>query len=135
MPFSDLQSYLQHLEAKRMLRRIKVEVDPELEITEIVTRVVREEGPALLFENVKGSQYPLAINFMGSPRHIEMILGMHPQELGEKLADLIEKINPPSPAALWKAREHWPMLLATRPKRVRGAPCRAPLVHPDGEVI
>ncbi len=131
MPFSDLQSYLQHLEAKRMLRRIKVEVDPELEITEIATRVVREEGPALLFENVKGSAYPLAINFMGSPRHIEMILGMHPQELGEKLADLIEKINPPSPAALWKAREHWPMLLATRPKRVRGAPCQAVVEEPD----
>ncbi|MEE9269667.1 MAG: UbiD family decarboxylase [Candidatus Krumholzibacteria bacterium] len=130
MPFRDLQSYLQHLEANDMLRRVKVEVDPELEITEIVTRVVREEGPALLFENVKGSSYPLAINFMGSPRHIEMILGMPPEELGEKLADLIEKTNPPTLESLWSTRKHWPMLLATRPKSIRDAPCQAVVEQP-----
>ncbi|MFQ5512113.1 MAG: UbiD family decarboxylase [Candidatus Krumholzibacteriia bacterium] len=131
MPFRDLQSYLRHLEANNMLRRVAVEVDPELEITEIVTRIVREEGPALLFENVKGSPYPLAVNFMGSPGHIEMILGMHPQQLGEKLADLIETINPPSPKTLWNARAHWPAMLATRPQQVRRGPCHEVVEPPD----
>ncbi|MDH3214938.1 MAG: UbiD family decarboxylase [Candidatus Krumholzibacteria bacterium] len=131
MPFSDLQSYLHHLEAHKMLRRVRVEVDPELEITEIATRVVREEGPALLFERVKGSRFPLAINFMGSHRHIEMILGMHPEELGDNLARFLETINPPSPGAMWNARSYWPRLLATRPRRVGRAPCQEVTEDPD----
>lgn len=131
MPFSDLQSYLRHLEASNMLRRVKVEVDPELEITEIVTRVIRERGPAILFENVKGSPYPLAINFMGSYAHVEEVLGMAPQELGEKLADLIAAINPPEPSSLLRTRPHWPMILATRPSRVRRAPCQQVVEPPD----
>lgn len=131
MPFRDLQSFLTHLEANRMLKRVRVEVDPELEITEIVTRVVREEGPALLFERVKGSPFPLAINFFGSHKHIEMVLGMHPEALGEKLAQLIETINPPSPSSLWKTRPFWPRLLATRPKRVGHAACHEVIEEPN----
>jgi 4-hydroxy-3-polyprenylbenzoate decarboxylase len=124
MPFHDLQSYLRHLEREGMLRRVKVEVDPCLEITEIVTRVVRDEGPALLFERVKGSPFPLAINSLGSHQRIEMVLGMHPQELGEKLAALLEAIGPPSPRSLWGTRGFWPRLWATRPRRVRHAPAQ-----------
>jgi 4-hydroxy-3-polyprenylbenzoate decarboxylase len=72
--YRDLPSFLKDLERQGELRRIRVEVDPELEITEIVSRVIKEEGPALLFENVKGSPYPLAINVFGSPRRIELAL-------------------------------------------------------------
>jgi 4-hydroxy-3-polyprenylbenzoate decarboxylase len=131
MPFSDLQSFLLHLEANRMLRRVKVEVDPEFEITEIATRVVREEGPALLFERVKGSPFPLAINFLGSHKHIEMVLGMHPEELGESLARLLEMVNPPSPGSMWNTRPFWPRLLATRPRRVGRAPSQEVVEEPD----
>jgi len=131
MAFHDLQSFLERLEQENLLRRVRVEVDPELEITEIVTRVVREEGPALLFERVTGSPYPLAINFLGSHRHIEIALGMHPEQLGEKLAHLIEIVNPPTPAALWKTRSYWPMLLAMRPRRRRGGPCHEVVESPD----
>jgi menaquinone biosynthesis decarboxylase len=131
MPFNDLQSYLTYLEANNMLRRIKVEVDAELEITEIATRVVREEGPALLFDHVKGAEFPLAINFFGSHRHIEIALGMHPEELGERLALLIETINPPSPSALWNARPYWRRLFATRPKHVGRPPCQEVVEPPD----
>ena len=67
----DLQAFLGHLESQSELRRVRVEVDPALEITEIATRVVREEGPALLFERVRGSSYPLAINIFGSRRRVE----------------------------------------------------------------
>jgi 4-hydroxy-3-polyprenylbenzoate decarboxylase len=114
-----------------MLSRVPVEVDPHLEITEIVTRVVREEGPALLFERVKGADFPLAINFLGSRKHIEIVLGMHPEELGEKLAHFLETVNPPSLESLWATRPFWPRLLATRPRRVRGAPCQEIIEDPD----
>ena len=114
-----------------MLKRVSVEVDPEYEITEIVTRVVKEEGPALLFERVKGAAYPLAINFLGSIERIELVLGMHPQELGEKLANLIDMINPPSPSALWKAKSYWPMLMAARPRHSRNAACQQVIEEPD----
>jgi hypothetical protein len=77
MPFDRLKTYLDHLESRGDLKRVRVEVDPELEITEIVTRVVREGGPALLFERVKGSRFPLAINVLGSYDRVEQILGMH----------------------------------------------------------
>ncbi|MEE9285617.1 MAG: menaquinone biosynthesis decarboxylase, partial [Dehalococcoidia bacterium] len=66
MPFTDLQQFMAALEREGELRRVRVEVDPELEITEIATRVVRDEGPALLFERVKGCQFPLLINVLGS---------------------------------------------------------------------
>ena len=46
---SDLQTFLSLLERENQLSRVRVEVDPELEITEIATRVVKQQGPALLF--------------------------------------------------------------------------------------
>ena len=49
MPFADLQQFIRFLEGKGQLKRIRVEVDPELEVTEITQRVIREHGPALLF--------------------------------------------------------------------------------------
>lgn len=116
--FSDLQSYLKALEMKGDLKRVKIEVDPELEITEIAQRVVNEDGPAILFENVKGAKYPLAINIMGSMRRIETALGRHPAELGTELIETIEKLNPPSVKNLWKSRSRLMKLMAARKKRV-----------------
>ena len=130
-PFEDFQSYLWYLESRGLLRRVKVEVDPVLEVTEIATRVVREEGPALLFERVEGSFYRLAINFMGSPRHIEMILGMHPREFGEKIARVIDTLQPPSLGAIWKTRSFWPRMWASRPQHVLRGLCQQVVEDPD----
>src|SRR5262245_2519670 len=55
MPFADLQEFVRFLELQGQLKRVGVEVDPQLEVTEITQRVIREEGPALLFERPKGS--------------------------------------------------------------------------------
>ena len=52
MPFRDLKSFLAKLESQGDLVKIKTQVNPELEITEIVTRIIKQDGPALLFENV-----------------------------------------------------------------------------------
>ena len=132
MAFTDLQHFLRHLQDQGDLRRITVEVDPELEITEIATRVIREGGPALLFENVKGSPYPLAINILGSARRIEMALGKEPGRAGADLVSFAERVMPPSPKNLWSLKgEGLRLLLATRPKRVRQAIDQEVVEAPD----
>ena len=66
MAFSDLRDYLAALEKAGELRRVTAEVSPVLEITEIADRVVKRQGPALLFERAAGSSMPVAINLFGS---------------------------------------------------------------------
>ena len=63
LAYKDLREFIDALENRNLLRRIKVEVDPKFEITEIVDRVSKSKNPvALLFENVKGSSMPILIN-------------------------------------------------------------------------
>ena len=66
MPAADLQTLVAELEERGWLRRIAAPVDPALEITEITQRVTQAGGPALLFEQVKGSDFPLLINTFGT---------------------------------------------------------------------
>lgn len=87
MAYKDLHAFINKLEKENQLIRIKIEVDPELEITEICDRVSKEKGPALLFEKVKGSPYPLLINAMGSEERMALALGT------EKLDDLAEAME------------------------------------------
>src|SRR3989338_1649177 len=122
MPFADLRSFLRALENQKELKRVPVEVDPELEITEIAARVVREEGPALLFEGVKGASYRLAINIFGNPRRVAIALGKPPQELGAELARLVQAVHPPSLPALWKSRRTLARMLSMRVQHVGRAP-------------
>jgi 4-hydroxy-3-polyprenylbenzoate decarboxylase len=68
MAYDDLRSLLRALEREGDLKRIKAEVDPYLEVGEIVDRVQKAGGPALLFENVRGSAMPLAMNVFGTDR-------------------------------------------------------------------
>ncbi|HLB29655.1 MAG TPA: UbiD family decarboxylase, partial [Dehalococcoidia bacterium] len=131
MAFLDLRSFLGRLEALGELARIEAEVDPELEVTAITTRVVREGGPALLFRNMRGSAYPLAVNLFGSHRRIELALGRHPQAVGEELASLAELLNPPSLKGLWRARRSLGRLLALRTIHSGKAPCQGVEEAPD----
>ncbi len=124
MAFTDFQSFLHALEAAGELKRVKIEVDPELEITEIATRSVREGKPALLFENVRGSRYPLAINTLASARRIEIGLGRPPEQIGEEVVSFAERINPPKLSEFWHSRKTVSRLLNIRPKRVRSGYAR-----------
>ncbi len=90
MAYKDLQDFIKTLESHGQLRRVKVEVDPELEITEIADRVMREGGPALLFEKVKGSPWPLLINAMGSESRMAMAFGA--ESLDAKAAEIEELV-------------------------------------------
>lgn len=75
MPAPDLQSFIRELDDRGLLRRVDVEVDPELEIAEIADRVVKGGGPALLFERVKGSEMPVLINTFGTRQRMCLALG------------------------------------------------------------
>jgi 4-hydroxy-3-polyprenylbenzoate decarboxylase len=87
--FSNLSEFIQFLEKKRELKVVKTEVDPNLEITEIVDRVVKSGGPALLFTNVKGSSIPLAINLFGTKQRMAWSLGVEDvDEIGERLSQM-----------------------------------------------
>lgn len=76
MAYKDLQSFISRLEAKGLLKRVSVEVSSELEITEITDRISKAYGPALLFENIKDSPYPVLINAMGTYERMAMALSM-----------------------------------------------------------
>ena len=79
MAFTDMQFFMRVLEARGLLKRVTVPVDAELEVTEIATRLVREGGPAVLFENVEGASYPLVVNLLGTMERIEIGLGAAPR--------------------------------------------------------
>ena len=94
-PPADLRAWIAVLEREGELVRIGAEVDPQLEITEIVDRTVKAGGPALLFENVKGSEHPLLINQFGTERR--MCLAFDAPSLdavGERVGDVLE-MQPP----------------------------------------
>ncbi|MGE4584887.1 MAG: menaquinone biosynthesis decarboxylase [Sphaerochaeta sp.] len=90
MAYKNLEAFIEALEAEGELVRIKTEVDPYLEITEITDRVSKAGGPALLFEQVKGSAYPVLMNAMGSYKRMAMALGCKTlEEKKQEISDLI----------------------------------------------
>jgi 4-hydroxy-3-polyprenylbenzoate decarboxylase len=131
----DLREFLAAIERAGELRRVRVPVSPRLEITEIVQRVVREEGPALLFENVEGSALPLAINLFGSRRRVELALGRPPAEIGESLYRLAKHLNPPSVGKLLAKLPDLARLRGMKPKVRSGGPVREVAEAPDLEAL
>ena len=94
MAYKDLQHFMKHLDEKGELKRITTEVDSELEITEIADRVSKQYGPALLFENVKGSKYPVLINAMGTYERMSMALGVENlDDIGDGIGEFIDMAN------------------------------------------
>jgi 4-hydroxy-3-polyprenylbenzoate decarboxylase len=72
MAYSDLRDFIRKLEKERELKRIRIEVDPVLEIAEFADRAVKSGGPALLFEHPKGYNIPVLINSYASMRRMEL---------------------------------------------------------------
>ena len=92
---SDLRDWIRLLEREGELHRVSVEVDPDLEITEIVDRTVKAGGPALLFERPKGSDHPLLINQFGTERRMCLAFGVERlDDVAAKLEDVLE-LTPP----------------------------------------
>lgn len=131
MSFHSLRTFLDFLESRGDLRRVKVAVDPHLEITEIVTRVVKADGPALLFENVKGSAFPLAVNILGARRRIEWALGMPAAELGASLVHLAQDMPNFSFKKLFRHRPLIKRFLKSGTKRRSSAPVQEVIGEPN----
>lgn len=92
--YKNLQAYLADLERRGELVRVREPVSAELEITEIADRLVKREGPAVLFERVEGKDFPLAIGLYGTAPRTARALGVpHLDALAEKVAKLLD-INP-----------------------------------------
>jgi 4-hydroxy-3-polyprenylbenzoate decarboxylase len=131
MPFDDLQSFANHLERNGQLKRVRAEVDPVLEVTEIAQRVVREQGPALLFERPKGSSIPLLMNLFGTMDRVRTALGREPAQIGQELLETFHRVNPPSLKGLWDSRQTLRRALSMRPARVGRALCQQVVEEPD----
>ena len=90
MGYATWADFLTELDRLGELQRITAEVDPILEITAIADRCVKRQGPALLFEHVKGSPYPVAINTFASPRRMALALGVDSlDDIGRRIEELV----------------------------------------------
>lgn len=138
MAFKDIQHFMRFLEDKGELVRIKTEVDADLEITEITDRVSKNFGKALLFENVKGSDYPVLINSMGSDERMSLALGVEKlDDLERDIADLINMQNYMKIPSLIKSIPNLMRLLAVLPWKLPGkGACQEVIEHsPDLSTI
>ena len=131
MPFEDLQQFITHLDRTGQLKRIRVEVDPVLEAGEIAQRVLREGGPALLFEHPKGAKIPLAMNLFGTMDRVRAALGRDPAEIGQELLQAVQRLNPPSLSSLWNSRKVLARLRHMRPGSVSQGICQEIAGAPD----
>ena len=131
MRFTGLREFVNHLEKIGELHRVTVEVDPILEITEIATRALKGKKPALLFEKVKGSNYPLVINTLASERRIEIALGEQPDALGAQLISFFEEAIPPSAKMFVKHRSMVRRFLSSRTTDIMIAPSQEIIEKPD----
>lgn len=94
MGYKNLQEFITKLEAKGLLKRITTQVDSYLEITEITDQVSKANGPALLFENVKDSEFPVLINAMGSYERMAMALGVNDiNDAGHDIEEFMDMAN------------------------------------------
>ena len=127
MAFESLREFMAHLEARGRLVRVLEPVSPVLEITEIQTRLLAEQGPAVLFENVVGFRMPVLANLFGTVERVAWGMDREPhrlKELGETLAFFKQPVPPES---FGQALELLPLVkvaLAMKPKTVGRAPCQ-----------
>jgi len=127
MAYRDLREFIGVLEEKKLLKRIKIEVDPVLEITEITDRICKstDGGKALFFEKVKGSQYPVVTNIFGSFERMRLALEV--QSLDDVARRIEELLNQAPPKTLLEKIAMLPRLLEFSrylPKMVKNAPCQ-----------
>ena len=125
MAFPDIQSFMRLLEQRGELLRVTTPVSRELEITEIADRMVKQGGPALLFENVTGSDYPVAIGLLGTKERVALALGVDDlDELAEKVRNLIYLSGGGSKLGLLSNVTKLRDAMNLPPRRVRSAPAQ-----------
>ncbi|ADL08104.1 menaquinone biosynthesis decarboxylase [Thermosediminibacter oceani] len=130
--YKDLQDFVRVLEQKSLLKRIKVEVDSELEVTEIVDRVVKSGGPALLFENVKGSEFPLLVNAFGTYERMNLALEVESlDDVAKEIEDLIDISNYIGLFNKIRSATRLAKIAKIFPKKVKQGACQEIVEEPD----
>ena len=128
MKYADLREFLSHLEARGELKRVRAEVSPRLEMTEICDRVLRNGGPALLFEKPKGYAMPVLGNLFGTVGRVAAAMGVDDakslREVGKLLAYLKEPEPPQGLSDLWEKFPVLKQVLNMAPKERSSAPCQ-----------
>ena len=144
MTYSDLRDFVRQLEAVGQLKRIGVEVDPRLEMTEIADRVLRSGGPALLFEKPKGFAMPVLANLFGTPERVAMGIAVSEgaeatadwkprlRAVGELLAYLKEPEPPRGLKDAWEKLPVFRQVLNMAPKQLSSAPCQEVVAEGGG---
>jgi 4-hydroxy-3-polyprenylbenzoate decarboxylase len=125
MAYKDMREFIALLDQRGLLKRIRAEVDPDLEIAEINDRVVKEGGPALLFENCKGSKLPCAVNLFGSFERMRLALEV--EDLDHIGAQILEFLEPEIPTNIVEKLKALPKLKRLSdflPKYVKSGPCK-----------
>ncbi|MDH4274791.1 MAG: 4-hydroxy-3-polyprenylbenzoate decarboxylase, partial [Gammaproteobacteria bacterium] len=135
MKYHDLRDFLQGLEQRGELKRVSVEVDPRLEMTEICDRVLRKGGPALLFERPKGHTTPVLGNLFGTPLRVALGMGEENvsalREIGKLLAFLKEPEPPKGLKDAWDKLPVYKQVINMAPKEISRAPCQQNVIHTD----
>lgn len=133
--YRDLRDFIDQLEKRGELKRIKHPVDPNLEMTEICDRTLRRQGPALLFENPIGYDMPVLGNLFGTPERVAFGMGEESvsalREVGKVLAQLKEPEPPKGFKDAWDKLPIFKQVLNMGPKQVRNAPCQQVVLEGD----
>jgi len=129
MKYRDLRDFIAQLDRRGELRRIAIEVDPRLEMTEICDRVLKAKGPALLFEQPKGCSIPVLANLFGTPLRVAFGMGEDNVEALREIGKLLAFLKEPAPPkgiadALARFAPIVKQVLSMAPKVVTSAPCQ-----------
>ncbi len=135
MKYQDLRDFIALLEERGELKRIQQEIDPYLEITEISDRTLKAEGPALLFENVKGHDMPVLANLFGTPERVALGMGQESvtalRDVGKLLAFLKEPEPPKGFRDALNLLPTYKKVLSMSPKKLKKAPCQQVVMSGD----
>ncbi len=128
MQYKDLRDFIAQLEAMGELKRIQTEIDPALEMTEICDRILKAQGPAVLFEHPKGHSMPVLGNLFGTPKRVALGMGQESVEALREVGKLLAYLKEPDPPkGLKDAWDKLPVLkqvLNMAPKELSSAPCQ-----------
>src|SRR5450432_1537967 len=131
-PPADLRAWIALLEREGELVRVTAEVDPHLEVTEIVDRTVKAGGPALLFERPRGSAHALLVNQFGTERRMCLAFGVERlDDVAAKLADVLEMQPPEGLVDKLRGLKQLKSIADSRPNTVRKAPCQDVVLQGD----
>ena len=128
-PFN-IADLLECLKRERELLVIDIPIDPCLELAEIQRRTVAQQGPALLFTDVRGTKFPVATNLFGTRRRIDLAFGEEPGRLLRRIADAVEIMASPSVSALWSLRDLIKTGLSAGTRKRRSGPVLECVMNP-----